>query len=349
MFPLILNPEKTDILVIGDGPATTRRIELLQEANADFEHIETDEIAQSTFSRAGVVFIADFDDFTSGQLYEQAKLAGCLVNVEDKKAYCDFHVPAMVRRGELLLTVSTGGGSPRLARRLRMMLEQLFPESWADRLKQISKQRDTWKAEGVDFAGLAEKTDQLLGEKGWLEADCACVRAASFLSPSPQPSPRGGEGEFASSALADVSKAGEGAAGYKAKAPEYLRNFAKELRRNATDAESLIWLLLRNKQLGHKFRRQHPIGKYIVDFVCLKQKVIIEIDGSQHQDNTADQKRTHYLKSQGFRVIRFWNNQVLQETESVSQAIWEAVHSIPPTKSSCEDLTPPRGGSGDVV
>ena len=179
MFPIILNPEKTDILVIGNGEATARRIELLEASGAEFEHLQDDDIAQDTFSRAGVVFIADFDDFTSGQLYEQAKLAGCLVNVEDKKHYCDFHVPAMVRRGELLLTVSTGGGSPRLARRLRMMLEQLFPTSWAENLKLISSKRDEWKAEGASFAELAENTDKLLDEQGWLKIDCACLRAAN--------------------------------------------------------------------------------------------------------------------------------------------------------------------------
>ncbi len=179
MFPIILNPEKTDILVIGNGEATKRRIELLQAANATFEHIETDDIAQDTFSRAGVVFIADFDDFTSGTLYDQAKLAGCLVNVEDKKQYCDFHVPAMVRRGELLLTVSTGGGSPRLARRLRMMLERLFPESWAEHLKLISTKRDEWKADGASFAELAENTDKLLDAEGWLDVSCPCFEKAS--------------------------------------------------------------------------------------------------------------------------------------------------------------------------
>ena len=178
MFPIILNPEKTDILVIGEGAATTRRIELLEAACTSFEHIEDDDIAQSTFSRAGVVFIADFDDFTSGTLYDQAKLAGCLVNVEDKKHYCDFHVPAMVRRGELLLTVSSGGGSPRLARRLRMMLEQLFPASWAENLQTISTKRDEWKANGASFTELAENTDKLLDDEGWLDVSCPCFEKA---------------------------------------------------------------------------------------------------------------------------------------------------------------------------
>ena len=164
--------------------ASARRIELLEAANASFEHLEDDDIAQSTFSRAGVVFIADFDDFISGQLYDQAKLAGCLVNVEDKKQYCDFHVPAMVRRGELLLTISTGGGSPRLARRLRMMLETLFPESWADNLKLIANKRDEWKASGASFAQLAENSDKLFDEQGWLDVSCPCIEKANVREQS---------------------------------------------------------------------------------------------------------------------------------------------------------------------
>ena len=102
---------------------------------------------------------------------------------------------------------------------------------------------------------------------------------------------------------------------------------AKRLRQNATDAERLLWHHLRRYQLnGHKFRRQQPIGTYIVDFVSFESKLIIELDGGQHAEQADyDNVRTEWLESQGFRVLRFWNNQVLVELESVKTVIWEAL------------------------
>lgn len=98
---------------------------------------------------------------------------------------------------------------------------------------------------------------------------------------------------------------------------------ARELRKNQTEAENLLWRHIRNRQLhGHKFRRQFPIGNYIVDFACLSLKLIIEVDGSQHMSNIDyDNMRTQTLESHGFQVIRFWNNNVLTETDSVLEAL----------------------------
>ncbi len=98
---------------------------------------------------------------------------------------------------------------------------------------------------------------------------------------------------------------------------------ARHLRKQSTDAEETLWRHLRNRQLaGYKFRRQAPLGKYIVDFLCYEQKLVIEIDGGQHQlRSKSDSERTNWLEAQGFRVVRFWNNQVLAETEAVLEAI----------------------------
>lgn len=98
---------------------------------------------------------------------------------------------------------------------------------------------------------------------------------------------------------------------------------ARRLRRESTDAEQVLWRLLRNRQLaGWKFRRQVPIGRYIVDFVCFEKRLIVEIDGGRHQQQADhDDKRTRWLASEGFRVIRFWNNEVLGETAAVQQAV----------------------------
>jgi len=104
--------------------------------------------------------------------------------------------------------------------------------------------------------------------------------------------------------------------------PNQLKN-ARHLRKNMTDAEQSIWRALRLRQiLGVKFRRQHPIGVYIADFVCIERKLIVEVDGGQHAEQIVEDKaRTAWLEAQGYRVMRFWNNEVLQNIEGVLEAI----------------------------
>src|SRR3970282_1659849 len=102
---------------------------------------------------------------------------------------------------------------------------------------------------------------------------------------------------------------------------------ARELRSNLTDAETKLWQHLRRKQLvGHRFRRQVPLGHYIADFVCFEARLIIEVDGGQHGEQLAyDSARTVWLESQNFRVIRFWNNDVLGNIEGVLESIRAAL------------------------
>ena len=98
---------------------------------------------------------------------------------------------------------------------------------------------------------------------------------------------------------------------------------ARELRRNPTDAEKRLWSKLRLKQIdGHRFRRQVPIGPYIVDFACLARRLIIEVDGGQHDSRAIqDDARTAWLEREDFRVLRFWNNEVLGNIEGVYETI----------------------------
>ncbi|WP_407276470.1 endonuclease domain-containing protein [Halothiobacillus sp. DCM-1] len=96
---------------------------------------------------------------------------------------------------------------------------------------------------------------------------------------------------------------------------------ARKLRAQMTDAERAIWRHLRGEQLGVKFRRQAPIGRYIVDFVCLSHKLVIEIDGGQHANNAEDRVRDAFLSTEGFKVLRFWNNEVLQQCDGVLETV----------------------------
>jgi len=101
-----------------------------------------------------------------------------------------------------------------------------------------------------------------------------------------------------------------------------LRQRARNLRKNSTNAEKHLWYHLRAGRLGFKFKRQVPLGAYIVDFVCIEKRLVIELDGGQHMDNKMyDTKRTDWLMTNQFKVLRFWNHDVFQQTPSVLEVI----------------------------
>ncbi|MES2102575.1 MAG: endonuclease domain-containing protein [Pseudomonadota bacterium] len=114
---------------------------------------------------------------------------------------------------------------------------------------------------------------------------------------------------------------------HPAKLPEDLQVWARKMRAKMTDAEALLWQLLRNRRIANaKFRRQHPMGRYILDFYCDEKKLAIELDGGQHGDNVAyDQQRDAWLGKQGIQVLRFWNTQMLTETENVLEEIYRSL------------------------
>ncbi|MER2519140.1 MAG: endonuclease domain-containing protein [Bdellovibrionales bacterium] len=101
---------------------------------------------------------------------------------------------------------------------------------------------------------------------------------------------------------------------------------ARNMRRIPTDAERRLWSILRHRQLqNYKFRRQHPIGPYIVDFANIENNLVIEADGGQHASNERDERRTKDLKQWGWQILRFWNNDILANAEGVTEAILKAL------------------------
>jgi len=119
------------------------------------------------------------------------------------------------------------------------------------------------------------------------------------------------------------------------------RDRARELRRDMTDAERRLWRCLRLRQLdGFRFRRQVPVGPYIADFACLEASLLVEVDGGQHDGSEGDPVRDAFLRRHGFRVLRFWNNEVLADPEGVCEVILHRLAEGPPPRPS------PAGGGG---
>jgi precorrin-2 dehydrogenase/sirohydrochlorin ferrochelatase len=186
MLPLTLTLRDWPVFVLGRGPAAMRRLSQVRESGAVdirvFSPAADAETARAAGDRlvnrwpdgeewreARLAFIAGEDEAQSRTLAEAARAARVLVNVEDMPALCDFYVPSLVRRGDLLLTVATGGRSPGLSQAIRQDLESRYGPEWAGRLEEIAARRQDWRAAGHDMKTVAAKTKQYLLEKGWLQ------------------------------------------------------------------------------------------------------------------------------------------------------------------------------------
>lgn len=123
----------------------------------------------------------------------------------------------------------------------------------------------------------------------------------------------------------------------------YIKEFSRDMRKNSTKAENLLWQKIRNGQLGFKFRRQHQIdNKYIADFICLEKRLIIELDGGQHNDRPKDKDRTLYLENNNFKVIRFWDNEILQNIDGCLEILLKEI-SLLNNPSPCPSLAMGEG------
>jgi precorrin-2 dehydrogenase/sirohydrochlorin ferrochelatase len=159
-----LTPENYRIGLIGEGEGLERRRALLTAAGITPLRLGPEQ----PLGGLTVLFVAGLAPDVSAVVAQRARRAGVLVNVEDIPAYCDFHVPAILRRGELLFSVSTGGTAPGLARRLREWLELTFGPEWEEWSAELGALRARWRGEGVPAGEIAGRTRTLIDEKGWL-------------------------------------------------------------------------------------------------------------------------------------------------------------------------------------
>lgn len=184
MIPLALDPAQVRVALAGSGPLAARRLVQLREGGADplvfslDRHGELAALAGTAirpmlpdgtdFDQFQVLYVVGLERSAAVALAEGARARRVLVNVEDDIPLCDFHSPSVVRRGDLLLTISTAGNSPTLAALLRERLEALFPESWGERLRRIAALRQGMKAEGAGMAAIAAATRELVARERWL-------------------------------------------------------------------------------------------------------------------------------------------------------------------------------------
>jgi precorrin-2 dehydrogenase/sirohydrochlorin ferrochelatase len=164
VLPIILDTKAARIGLTGEGEGLERRRAFL--AGLDIVLIPVP--PQADLAGLQVLFVAGLERSAAAALAARARSAGILVNVEDMPEFCDFHVPAVVRRGQLILTASTGGRAPGLSRRLREWLEGAFGPEWSGHLEDVGAARAGWRAEGLAPVEVSRRTRDYVTEKGWL-------------------------------------------------------------------------------------------------------------------------------------------------------------------------------------
>jgi precorrin-2 dehydrogenase/sirohydrochlorin ferrochelatase len=168
MLPLVFTSE-TPALLAGTGPCFDKRLRILRDAGLNHLVVFENRLPpEAALEGQGLVFGAGFSDAESEWLAAQSRRRGIPVNIEDVPPLCDFHVPAMVRRGRLLVTVSTNGAAPALSSALREWLEDAFGPEWAGRLEEVATMRAALRAEGRDIGEVRRAVHAHLATAGWL-------------------------------------------------------------------------------------------------------------------------------------------------------------------------------------
>ena len=164
MLPIVLNPDAISVGLTGAGEALARRQAMLAEAGIAPIPVS----ANTPLDGLNVLFVAGLEREVSEQLASRARGQGILVNVEDIPDLCDFHVPAAIRRGDLVLTVSTGGQSPGLAKLIREWLERKLGFEWNARLKEMASVRAQWREQGHTPSEVSRRTRDFVRARDWL-------------------------------------------------------------------------------------------------------------------------------------------------------------------------------------
>ena len=167
MLPLVLNPVSLKAGLAGRGQARERRAALLAEAGVE-ARLLPETVTDEVLASLQLLFVAGLAEGEARELAARARRLKVLVNVEDVLPLCDFHVPAIVRRGELLLTASTGGQVPGLAKQLREALAEQFGPEWTARVKDLGAARAKWRAQGLPPAEVSEQVREMIARMGWL-------------------------------------------------------------------------------------------------------------------------------------------------------------------------------------
>lgn len=167
MLPIVLDQDEITAGLAGAGEGLKRRRALLEQAGVVPTPVDADASAE-TLAGLAILLIAGLEREPAALLAARARGQGVLVNVEDEPALCDFHVPAIVRRGDLTISVSTGGRAPGLARLIREWLEKKLHLEWSRRLDDISDARESWRAAGHSPSEVSEKTRAMVAGKEWL-------------------------------------------------------------------------------------------------------------------------------------------------------------------------------------
>jgi precorrin-2 dehydrogenase/sirohydrochlorin ferrochelatase len=168
VLPIVLRSDVVRIGLVGAGDGLRRRQDLLEKSGVHARIYDSQIPAPDDLAELSVLFVAGLERDLAGKLASAARAGGILVNVEDVPELCDFHVPAAVRRGDLLVTVSTGGRAPGLARALRANLEIRFGPEWDERVNEVANLRGALRGLGAGPQDVSERTQAFVAEKGWL-------------------------------------------------------------------------------------------------------------------------------------------------------------------------------------
>ena len=193
MFPIILNPEYTNMVLVGNEFLTQKRLVGLRDAgiakNIDIYapapcHCMVEMVVEMRklgarihhrlpkkreLNKAHIVYIVDIDEKEAKNLADYCRKKKILVNIEDVIPYCDFHTPAIVRRGDLLFSISTNGKSPGLGVKVKQYIAKQFGPEWAERLEILGERRQEWRAEGLPTRTVFKKTLEDIKKEGWLQ------------------------------------------------------------------------------------------------------------------------------------------------------------------------------------